>query len=232
MRALYTVLGIGLVFGLGAVASAQSGSEAGTPVSSAALPKDIDPQSLSRLPLLKRDDLDEEGKRLYDELAGGPGKTVTPTGPVALSLYSPPVGEAMQMMNQHLRYHGALKPRDYEVAILVVAREFDQPYEWSGHEMGAHNAKVPESVIDAIRFGKDTAGLSERDTLIITFTRALFERQHRLDSDIYAKAVATFGKQATFELASIIGDYALTAVLLNAMDQHLPPGRVQSLPVK
>src|SRR5258708_29433846 len=94
MRALYTVLGIGLVLGLGAVASAQSGSEAGTPVSSAALPKDIDPQSFSRLPLLKRDDLDEEGKRLYDELAGGPGKTVTPTGPVALSLYSPPVGEA------------------------------------------------------------------------------------------------------------------------------------------
>jgi 4-carboxymuconolactone decarboxylase len=232
MRALYTVLGIGLVLGLATVASAQSGGDSATPASPAALPKDIDPQSLSRLPLLKRDDLDEAGKRLYNELAGGPDKTVTPTGPVALSLYSPPVGEAMEMMNHHLRYEGALKPRDYEVAILVVAREFDQPYEWSGHERGANNAKVPESVIDAIRYNKDTAGLSDRDTLIIAFTRALFHGKHQVDSDLFAKAVATFGKQGTFELASIIGDYALTAVLLNATDQHLPAGRAQALPIK
>jgi hypothetical protein len=33
----------------------------------------------SRNPLLKRDDLDADGKRIYDELAGGPGKSVTPT---------------------------------------------------------------------------------------------------------------------------------------------------------
>src|SRR5258708_38596040 len=118
MRALYTLLGIGLVLGLGTVASAQSGAESGTPVSPAALPKDIDPQSLSRLPLLKRDDLDEAGKRLYNELAGGPDKTVTPTGPVALSLYSPPAEAAMEMMNHHLRYAGALSPWDYEAAIL------------------------------------------------------------------------------------------------------------------
>ncbi len=38
------------------------------------LPKDIDPQSLSRLANVKRDDLDEDGKRIYDELAGGAGE--------------------------------------------------------------------------------------------------------------------------------------------------------------
>jgi len=232
MRALYAVFGIGLLLDLGAVANAQSGSGSGTAASSAALPKDIDPQSLNRLPLLKRDDLDEAGKRLYNQLAGGPDKAVPPTGPVSLSLYSTPVGEAMELMNHHLRYEGVVKPRDYEVAILVVAREFDQPYEWSGHEIGAHKAMVPEQVIDAIRYNKDTTGLSGRDTLIITFTRALFHQRHQVDSDLFAKTLATFGKQGTFELEAIIGDYALTAVLLNANDQHLPPGRTQSLPVK
>ncbi len=126
------------------------------------LPKDIDPQSFSRLPVLTRDDMkDEDSKRIYDMLAGGEGKTVGATGPAAISLYSPKVAEAIQMLNQYLRFHGVLKSRDFEVAILVVAREFDQQYEWSGHEMGARAAKVPEPVIEAIKFNKDAAGFSD-----------------------------------------------------------------------
>ena len=85
MRVLYAMTGIALVFGLAATAGAQTGS--GAPAAtSAALPKDVDPQSLSRLPIVKRDDLDDDGKRIYDMLAGGEGKTVTPTGPAAISL--------------------------------------------------------------------------------------------------------------------------------------------------
>ena len=226
MRVLYAVTGIAFLFGLVAGAGAQTGN--GTPpATSAVLPKDIDPQSLSRLPIVKRDDLDEDGKRIYDMLAGGEGKTVTPTGPAAISLQSPKVAEAIQMLNQYLRFHGVLKARDYEVAILVAAREFDQQYEWSGHEMGARTAKVPESVIDAIKFNKDATGFSDKDTLLITFTRQLLH-QHKLDSDQYAKSVAVFGKQGTLELATIIGDYAMAAIMLNATDQHLPAGRPQT----
>ena len=195
------------------------------------LPKDIDPESFSRLPLLKRADMDPDGQRIYDMLSGGPGKTVGATGPVAISLYSPKVAEAIQMLNQYLRFHGVLKARDFEVAILVVAREFDQQYEWSGHEMGARSAKVPQAVIDAIKFNKDATGFSDQDTLLITFTRQLLH-QHKLDSDLYAKSVAVFGKQGTLELATIIGDYAMAAMMLNATDQHLPPGREQLLPPK
>jgi 4-carboxymuconolactone decarboxylase len=216
------ILGMVTVLSLAAIAGAQTGD---------VLPKDVDPQSYSRLPVMKRDNLDEDGKRIYDQLAGGPGKTVTPTGPAAISLYSPKVAEAIQMLNQYLRFHGVLKPRDYEVAILVVARDFDQQYEWSGHEMGAHNAKVPQEVIDTIKYNRDVLRLSDRDTLLITFARDSLH-QHRIDSDVYARAVEMFGKQGTLELATIIGDYAMAAIMLNATDQHLPPGRENLLPVK
>jgi 4-carboxymuconolactone decarboxylase len=212
-------LGIG-VWGLGTLVAAQ-----------APLPKDIDPQSFSRLPNVQRDSLDADGKRIYDLLAGGEGKTVTPTGPAAISLQSPKVAEAIQMLNQYLRFHGVLKPRDYEVAILVAAREFDQQYEWSGHEMAARAAKVPQAVIDVIKNKEDALRLSDRDTLIITFARDSFQ-QHRIGSDVYARAVEMFGKQGTLELATIIGDYAMAAIMLNATDQHLPPGRPELLPVK
>jgi 4-carboxymuconolactone decarboxylase len=213
------------------VAFAQTGNGASS-ATSAVLPKDIDPQSFSRLPVVKRDDLDEDGKRIYDELAGGPGKTVTATGPAAISLYSPKVAESIQMLNQYLRFHGVLKPRDFEVVILVVAREFDQQYEWSGHEMGARAANVPQPLIDAIKYKKSEVGVySERDGLLVKFASQLLH-QHKLDSDVYAKAVELFGKQGTLELATIIGDYAMAAIMLNATDQHLPPGREQLLPLK
>jgi 4-carboxymuconolactone decarboxylase len=222
LPAMRVIVSIVIAAGLAGIASAQS----------AALPPDIDSQSFSRLPALTRDDMkDDDSKRIYDELAGGPGKTVTPTGPAAISLYSPKAAEAIQMLNQYLRFHGLLKPRDFEVAILVVAREFDQQYEWSGHEMGARTAKVPQPVIDAIKFNKDASGFSEQDTLLINFARQLLH-QHKLDSGLYAKAVDTFGKQGTLELATIIGDYAMAAMMLNATDQHLPPGRPQLLPPK
>ena len=204
---------------------------AGNLVVAQALPKDIDPQSLSRLPNVKRGDLDTDGQRIYDMLAGGEGKSVTPTGPAAISLTSPKVAEAIQMLNQYLRYHGVLKQRDFEVAILVTAREFDQQYEWSGHEMGARNAGVPGAVIDTIKYNKPAEGLSDRDTLLITFARDSFHG-HRISSELWAKAVATFGKQGALELATIIGDYAMAAIMLNATDQHLPAGREATLPGK
>lgn len=219
-----------MAIGFPAIAGAQSG-DAPSPARAAVLPKDVDPQSFSRLPMVKRDDLDQDGKRIYDDLAGGAGKTVTPTGPAAISLYSPKVAEAIQMLNQYLRFHGVLKPRDYEVAILVAAREFDQQYEWSGHEMGARNAKVPEAVIDAIKYNKPAEGFSDRDTLLITFARDSFHK-HRISSELYAKTVEMFGKQGMIELATIIGDYAMAAIMLNTTDQHVPPGRPQTLPVK
>jgi 4-carboxymuconolactone decarboxylase len=220
-----------LAIGFVAQGAAQTGSGPAPAAAPAALPKDVDPKSLSRLPVVKREDLSDDDKRIYDDLAGGAGKTVTPTGPAAISLVSPKAAEAIQMLNQYLRFHGVLKPRDYEVAILVAAREFDQQYEWSGHEMGARRAEVPPAVIDAIKFNKDTAGLPERDTLLITFARDSFH-QHRISPELWAKTVETFGKQGTLELATIIGDYAMAAIMLNATDQHLPAGREQLLPVK
>jgi 4-carboxymuconolactone decarboxylase len=90
---------------------------------------------------------------------------------------------------------------------------------------------VPQQVIDAIKYNKPAEGFSDRDTLLINFARDSFHK-HRISSDLYAKAVETFGKQGTLELATIIGDYAMAAIMLNATDQHLPPGRPELLPAK
>jgi 4-carboxymuconolactone decarboxylase len=215
---------------IGAVVSLCAQSEKSVPVAAtiAKLPNDILPDSLSRLPLVKREDMDENGQRVFD-LISGPSRTTRLSGPAALSLYSPRAAEPLELLNRWLRANGVLGSRLTELAILVAARELDQQYEWSGHEPAAARAGVDPAVIDVIRYNKDASGLEAKDTVIIRLGRQLF-RQRRVDSDIFAKAVELFGRQGTLELAALLGDYAMVGIMLEAVDQHSPPERSSILP--
>src|SRR5690348_6627688 len=69
---------------------------AGTPAqaSSATFPKDVYTNTGNRLPAIKREDLDDAGKKLFD--ARGP---VDSFGPGGIRLYSLPVAEHMEAVN-------------------------------------------------------------------------------------------------------------------------------------
>lgn len=192
-----------------------------------ALPDDIDPVTYSRLPLLERDDLDSAGKAAYDYVVGDGTQPVT--GPVAVSMYSPTVAEAWHLLNNYLRFEGELTGRQFEVAILSVAWEIEQQYEWSAHEPAAVRYGVPQEVIDTIKYDRPVSGLSHEDTLIIQIARQLM-REHELSSDLFAAAVDHFGEQKTVELLAIMGNYVMVGIVLTGIDQQQPPDRPALLP--
>jgi 4-carboxymuconolactone decarboxylase len=188
------------------------------------LPPDIDPQSFSRLPLLQRDQLSGDALRVFGAVAGkdanGKERSTPPLGPVATSLYSPGVAEPMNGLNMYLR-NTVVGPAMFQICALIAAREFNENYEWTGHEAGARRAMVDAKTIDAIRFNRGLEGLPEKDALAIRFGRGLL-REHAVSPELYAKVVETFGKQGMFELTSVIADYAMAAIMLRAVDQHVP----------
>jgi 4-carboxymuconolactone decarboxylase len=194
-----------------------------------ALPADIDPESLSRLPALAREELDEEGKAAWDLVVGDGLRPLT--GPAAVSMHSPKVAEAFHLLNQYLRFNGVLEARDYEVAILQAAWEFEQAYEWSAHEGAARRLGVPDVVIDAVKYDRDLAGLPDRDRLILRFARALL-RDHAVGSELYAEVVGEFGRRGMVDLATIMGDYIMVGFVLTAADQHLPANLPNTLPAR
>ncbi|MBA0087855.1 MAG: hypothetical protein HRJ53_22950, partial [Acidobacteria bacterium Pan2503] len=214
---------------LAAVAGGQSGK--GTSgVRSAALPADINADSLNRLPVVKREQMDEKGKQVYDHVAGGAGKIASPTGPASIELYSPGAAEPLRTLNEYLRRQGNLLGNPItELAILVAAREGDSQYVWSAHEPAALKAGVAQPVIDVVKYNRDVAGAGEKETVVIRMGRQLL-REHKLDSPTFAKAVKLFGTQGTVELVTLMGDYTLNGLLLDALDQHLPPDRKPLLP--
>ena len=110
------------------------------------MPSDIDPQSGFRLPLRKREDLDEVGQRAYDR-ANTPGKTIVGLrGPAGIHLYSTKTVEAHNTINRYLRHEAGFDPKVREVAILTVAREMDSRFEWAAHEPEALKVGVaPDS---------------------------------------------------------------------------------------
>ena len=214
MRWLVGVIGVCSAVALGAQSSS--------------LPADIHPESYSRLPPLQRESLDAEGKRVWYYIAGARG--MAKAGPGAISMYSPKAAEPIQMLNQYLR-NTVVGSRYFELSALIAAREFDQQYEWSGHEPAALRAGLEQPVIDVVKLNKDVTGLSEKDTTVIRLGRALF-RDHKVSSELWAKTVELFGRQGALEIATIMGDYAMAAVMLTAVDQRLPPERKALLPIK
>ena len=194
------------------------------------MPSDIDPQSGFRLPLPKREDLDEAGRKAYDR-AATPGTSLAGLqGPAGVRLYSTKTTEQMHAINQYLRFQAGFTARIREIAILATAREMDSQFEWCAHEPEALKEGVAPAVIDVIKYRKSTAGLDETEATVIELGRQLF-RDHKVTPELFANAKALFGPHKLVDLVLLMGNYAGTAALLAAFDMQLPAGRKPLLPI-
>ena len=151
------------------------------------MPSDIDPQSGFRLPLPKREDLDDIGKRHYDRVAQPGASLAGLQGPSGIQLYSPRSAEHVRALNRYLRYEAGFSPRIREIAILATAREMDSQFEWCAHEPEALKEGVAPRVIDAIKHRESTAGLDETEATVIELAHQIF-RDHKVTPDLFAKA--------------------------------------------
>jgi 4-carboxymuconolactone decarboxylase len=193
------------------------------------MPSDIDPQSGFRLPLPKREDLDEAGKRVYDR-AMTPGASIAGLrGPAGIQLYSKG-GEQLSALNRYLRFQSGISPRTREIAILITAREMDSQFEWVAHEGEALKEGVPPAVIDAIKYRRSTEGLEEMDAIVIELGRQIW-RDHKVTSATFAKARELFGPNKLIDLVMLMGNYAGTAALLTTVDMQLHAGKKPLMPI-
>lgn len=222
-----------LLGGIAASLATRGGSEPTMPganqspsPSAAQFPKDVYANTGNRLPAIKREDLDDTGKKLFD--ARGPNADAF--GPGAIRLYSLPVADHMAAVNDYLRYKSGLDPRLVQLAILVTAREADCEYVWTAHEPQGLKAGLSAEVIDVVKYRKPTASLAEKDAALIDLGREDLQKHH-VSSATFARAQSLFGKKELVEYVALMGDYAATTTLLNAFDQHIRPADKPLLPI-
>ena len=210
---------------------AASGSRGETSQPSAAtLPKDIYPDSRNRLPLVKREDLDDVGKKVYDAAAGDTRSLAGFQGPEGIRLHSPRLADHTREVSEYLRFETALGPRLTQLAMLVTAREVDSQFEWTAHEPAGLKAGLKQEMIDIVKYRKPLTGVGEKEAAIIQLGREAFEKR-KVSSDTFARALKLFGREGLVDLVSLMGHQSQTAVLLTTFDQQLPAGQKPLLPI-
>jgi 4-carboxymuconolactone decarboxylase len=183
------------------------------------LPRDIHPETRNRLPPIQPAQLNDQMKKAYAAaVAAAPGGT--PHGAAAIRLYRSGVD---------VRWDAAIGRRRSELAILTIAREYDQPYEWSLHEMEALSVGLEPAIADIIRHRRPVTGLDGKDAAIIELGRSI--GQHRVTPDVYARVLKLFGQTDLVDMADLMSNYAGTAVNLTAANQWMPPQMKQFLPL-
>ncbi|MFC1870192.1 carboxymuconolactone decarboxylase family protein [Chloroflexota bacterium] len=195
------------------------------------LPKDIHPESGTRLPPPKREDMDDYGKKVYDNVVGpGSDTNFGLRGPSGIALHSPKLAECEKALYRYFRFESGLSGPIRELAILVTAREMDSQFEWTAHEPRALKEGLSQEIIDVVKYRKGVTELSETEAVIIQFGREMF-RQKKVTSETFARALKIFGPRQLVDLVALMAKYTATAIKFYAFDMQVDPDMKQLLPL-
>jgi 4-carboxymuconolactone decarboxylase len=206
------------------------------------LPKDIDPESRNRLPLPKREDMEEEGKKAFDQV-NRPHRLPMSDAMTRRSvrLYADPrFAAGTDEKQRYLTYDTGLSDRLVEIAVLVAARAMDSQYEWTEWETYGRDPNDPRhiepAIIDMIKYEKPVAGLGEKEAAIITLGRQMFGPRkssfENVSSATFAEVLRLFDRKGTVDVVHLMAQYAADAAELTAFDQHLKEGQKPLLPAR
>ncbi|MBI3895892.1 MAG: hypothetical protein HY313_08155 [Acidobacteria bacterium] len=225
-RSMVVPMVIGLVvlggFGLRViVAQSSAGQGGGSPSAKAdGLPKDVYPDSRNRLPLVKREDLDEKRKKAYDD-------AVKMTNPI--EGLQGKGGILLHSNTEDVRYGSPLGRALTELAIIVGARSSEQNFEWTLHVEEAIRVGLPMEVIDVVRYKRPTTGLGDKERAIIDVGREMTEN-HFVTPETFAHALKTLGATNLVDMVATMA-YRSNETGLIWSDQHLPLDWVEKAPM-
>lgn len=184
------------------------------------LPEDIYPDSRNRLPLVKRADLNEERKKIYDAALAKTNSIAGLQGDVGIRLHS---------VTDNVRFESPLGRALTELAIITAARESEQNYEWTLHAEEALRVGLEMSIVDIVRFKKPVTGLGDKETAIITVGREMAQN-HSVSAETFAFALKALGKSNLVDMVVIMARRANETPLI-WIDQHLPLGWKEIVPM-
>jgi 4-carboxymuconolactone decarboxylase len=144
-------------------------------------------------------------------------------GPWQVLIRSPELLTHAQRLGDYLRFRSVFAGRLADLAVLVVAREWTQDYEFAVHAKAGLAAGLPTNAVAAIREGRRPEGLDGDAQLVVDFVTELMQRKSVSDAT-WARALARFGDQGCVDLCGLVGYYGLLGAAMNAARVPPPPG--------
>jgi 4-carboxymuconolactone decarboxylase len=182
---------------------------------------------MARVPYVERDELDAAGREIYDRICRDRNAPKVGLQFRAL-LHSPKAAGYLTSMGAQLRFQSAMPENLKELAIILVAREWNSAIEWTAHAALAAKAGVSAASIEAIRTGKAAAGLAGPEQVIARFVHHLL-RQKDVPDDVYTAAHTLLGTQGVVDLTLTCSYYTAINMAQIALKPEMEPGRVSTL---
>ena len=189
---------------------------------------------MSRLPYVRRDDLDPDRREVWDSVVGSRGDQLINeqgglAGPFNAFVQAPDVGRHLTALGRVLRFETSIERRLSEVAIITVGAAWQAEFEWWAHSQMARRHGVPDAVVDAIGRGEDPPFEAADERIVYAVARQL-TGSGRVDQETYDAAQRLLGDAGLVELVSLCGYYTLISFLLNAFTVPLPTGAAPMWP--
>ena len=185
-----------------------------------------------RLRPLTPDQLDDEQLAVFEAIANGArsrGKQAQPltdgdgalVGPFNAMLLSGPVGMAVQGLGSALRFGTALSDRERELAILLVAADWQSAFEREAHEALGRTAGLTDYEIATLATGAAPPLSDAREHALAIFVQQLLATRNTDDAS-YVSAVEALGERSVYELVTIVGHYGTLALHLRVFNGESP----------
>jgi 4-carboxymuconolactone decarboxylase len=176
-----------------------------------------------RLPELSEATFTPEQRALAESIKSGPRGQFKLSGPFAIYLHSPAVGELAQKLGGHLRFKTSIPPRLSEFAILCTGAFWKAQYEWAAHAVLGEKAGVKPETIRAILAGRAPKSAPKDEMAIYAFVKELYSTR-RVSTPTFNRVKKILGDAGTVELVGTLGYYAMVSMLLNTFKAPLPEG--------
>lgn len=173
---------------------------------------------VDRMPPLPMSSLNEEQRKLAEELANGPRGGVK--GPFIALLRSPDLVDRLGKVGEYLRFGSSLQPRISEFVMLIVSREWTNQFEWAVHAPLALKNGIKQEVIDALAEGRHPKGMAEDEEIACEVCEEL-SRTKSLCETTYRRAVEKFGEVGVIDIATVYGYFVTVCAIMNLA--HTPP---------
>ena len=135
-------------------------------------------------------------------------------GPFVPLLRRPELLSGLQTVGLLLRYESVTDRRLMEFAVLLVARRWNQAFEWGVHAPAALEAGVPRAAVEAV-------ARNERPAVLDPPLAAVWDLFYDLDTtttvsdSTFEAAREVLGDEAVVELVAAFGYYTTLAMVMN-----------------
>jgi 4-carboxymuconolactone decarboxylase len=180
-----------------------------------------------RMPAIQQEKMTDAQKKSAAEVSSGRRGSVR--GPFNALLRSPVLMDHVQRLGAYIRYDSMIEVRLRELAALMAARDWTQQYEWHAHVPHALKAGLKADIIEAIAEGRRPMGMAADEELVYDFVTELITNRGVSDAT-YARATRHFTEAQIVELISVVGYYALLAMVMNVARTEVPDGKPLPLP--